>query len=118
MSEEHQQGEDLIYELSNSIMGEELSPELLAKLAAVQCLNSSTLDSTKYIICVDNLEAVLDAKLDAEYLNEIEKRATEIGKQGEMFAQKEGPLILARFKFRQLMRLIDRKKPQNEVLKT
>lgn len=99
-------------------LGDELSGQALAKLAAVQALNASVVNEGAYVIAVDNFEATLSAKLDKVYNDAIKAKDDEARKEGGVYYRGRGQVDLARVKFRELMALIERLKPRDEILKT
>jgi hypothetical protein len=111
--------EEMLANIPEDFMGEELKTTVLAKLAAVQAINVSVLDTERYIIAVENLESTLSSRLDDTYNKEVAAHEKAILNKGEIFAESmAGQRMLATAKFRQIMELIDRQKIEDKELKT
>lgn len=111
--------DEFLANLPEDFMGEELKTSTLAKMAAVQCLQVSTLDTERYTIAVENLEATLSSRLDDTYKEKLQAVKELLVTKGKLFAESiDGRAYLATIKFRQLMELIDRQKIEDRELKT
>lgn len=111
--------QDMLAVMSDEFLGEELKTITLAKIAAVQALNISTLDVERYIIAVENLESTLVTGLDATYDSDLAAAYKPTVDKGQIFVETMvGQRRLASAKFKALMRLIDRRKTDERELKT
>lgn len=90
-----------------------LNPDLWIEIAVRQCLAAGLIDEIRYTLSVDNLECVMITKLDATYFAEIEKARSNF--EGQMRPEKV-EVAVSKFKFKQLISLIGRKRPEETTL--
>ena len=91
----------------------------IIKYAIFKILNVASEDVTKYVIAVENLESLLIDELekDKEYAKNIQKRQAfldeEYGFRDEVLEKKM--MLMAQFKFRELIKRIKKKIPEDVV---
>jgi hypothetical protein len=90
-----------------------LEPDSWVDIAVRQCLAAALVDSQKYYMAVVNLEGCLIPRIDEKYWVELEAERVKL--KGRIPAD-EIDFRMAGTKFRLLIALIDRKKPQEAVL--
>ena len=99
----------------------ELKPDLWVEIAVRQCLAGALIDESRYKDAVENLEATLIVKLDDEYRERL--KSVQLAMEGKAPYEDitrvpldEIPIRRAPYKFKALMQLIDRRKPQEATL--
>lgn len=98
---------------------QELDFETILYFSILQALKSALEDVYKYYLAVENIESLLADELEynQEYYKKVEEFEKEIIKRHGISEEKQSIrlLELARFKFRELMKIIKRKIPHNVI---
>ena len=88
------------------------------KYAILQALRAATENETKYIICVGNIEALMDDELseNKEYQAAIEREEKQLKKDYPAINDQEHTFVrefyLAKLKFRMIIRIFKNKMPK------
>lgn len=92
-----------------------LDPELWIEFAVRQCLAAQVQDYQKYILAVDNLEATMITRVTPEYFEIVDGERERLKEERGIKRDEENMLLLAKFKFRELLKMIDKRRPKDAV---